>query len=264
MRELVSRKENIYFWLCILFSLIGFISLFAIITTDSDAVLIVFVYFVYFFIVISIGQRILLGKIMISGVKISKKQLPEIYKKIEYFSKEMELKKIPKVYLLESSSKINAFITKFIGKKFVVLYSDILEMAYEEGEDVVDFIICHELAHIKRKHATKNLFIFVMKFTVLGNAYSRACEYTCDAIATYLAPVGAQKGLLILASGKKLYKYINKDAFIDQIEEDKGLLRWSREINSSEPMLAKRVQRVNEVIEEFHINLNREKDKLFG
>ena len=50
--------------------------------------------------------------------------------------------------MVQSGGLLNAFATRFSFRNLVVLYSDVMELAYEQGESAVDFIIAHELAHI--------------------------------------------------------------------------------------------------------------------
>ena len=40
---------------------------------------------------------------------------------------------------------------------FIVLYSEIVETAYSFAKSILEFIIAHELGHIKRNHMMKNL-----------------------------------------------------------------------------------------------------------
>ncbi|MFB6466411.1 M48 family metalloprotease [Cytobacillus sp. Hz8] len=96
----------------------------------------------------------------------------------------------------------------WVSRNFIVLYSNIVEIVKNGYEEELNFIIAHELAHIKRNYITKQLLILPARWVpFLGNAYSRACEYTCDRIATaYInSPKGAANALAILAVGKTLF-----------------------------------------------------------
>ncbi|HTA27312.1 MAG TPA: M48 family metalloprotease, partial [Bacteroidia bacterium] len=75
----------------------------------------------------------------------------------------------------------------------------------------------------------------------LGAAYSRACEYTCDSIGNALCPEGSQSGMLLLAGGKGLFKKINVQAYLDQIETEDGFTTWIAEKFASHPNTTKRI-----------------------
>ena len=159
------------------------------------------------------------------------------------------------MYVLQGNGVLNAFATRFARKNFVILYSSVFEMAYEEGMDAVSFIIGHELGHIKRKHVsfTKSILRFPSLFVpFLNSAYSRACEYTCDNIGCNLAPKGAIQGLLILAAGKKLYKKINISNFINNAEDHSGFAFWFAEALSTHPHMVKRI----DVLNRLNLNVN--------
>ena len=97
----------------------------------------------------------------------------------------------------------------------VVIYSEVFELAREQGEAELDFIIAHELSHVKRRHVWKNILIMPAQFIpFLSQAYSRSCEYTCDREAAYYIQNGmaAKQALTILGVGKKLYSEVNEDA----------------------------------------------------
>jgi Zn-dependent protease with chaperone function len=154
------------------------------------------------------------------------------------------------LYLLQGGGMLNAFAMRFVGRNYVVLYSDVLEAAYHEGMPAVEFILGHELGHIKRNHVglLKMILLFpghLIPF--LGSDYSRACEYTCDNIGYHLSPEGAVKGLLILAAGKKLYKKVDVDALLDNAGNEPLLAQWVAEIFSTHPHLIKRVRNLNQI-----------------
>jgi Zn-dependent protease with chaperone function len=88
----------------------------------------------------------------------------------------------------------------------------------------------------------KNLLLmpsYIIPF--LGAAYSRACEYTCDNIGYALCPAGAKSGLLILASGSRIYKNVNIREFLNQDYSEDGFWKWFSEKVSSHPNLTKRL-----------------------
>ena len=249
MKSLVCKKERSYF----VVSLIVSILVYLIAVVSIVGLLYIFIGVIFAFFV----NGLLIGSFKGNGIKITEKQFPEVYQIVQKFSKQMKLKRIPDVYVIESGGLLNAFTLKFLGRNFVVIYSDVLELAYEKGEDAISFIVAHELAHVARKHHTWQCFLYPsMIVPFLGQAYSRACEYTCDQIAAYYQTEDAISGLLILAAGKKLYRNVNIQELIDQAEDGYGFWTWVNEIFSTHPLLAKRIKNVQIQEEKNIINSN--------
>ncbi|HTB30662.1 MAG TPA: M48 family metallopeptidase, partial [Bacteroidia bacterium] len=141
----------------------------------------------------------------------------------------------------------NAYATRFFGTNYVVVYSDVLAAAYEQNMKVVEFIIGHEMGHIKRKHIIKRLWLLPASLVpFLGAAYSRACEYTCDSIGNALCPEGSHAGMLLLAGGKGLFRKINVQAYLDQIQTEDGFITWFAEKFASHPNTTKRIAAFND------------------
>ena len=233
--SLVETKENVYFCLMLAFSIMLY--------------LVLFVSIIGIFYVLSIAlflfiiQGLAIGGIQRNAVKISKDQLPDIYEKFQEYSSKLGLEKVPDIYLMQAGGLLNACATRFLFKDIVIIYSDILEMAYEQGENAVNFVIAHELAHVKRGHLSKMKYIACAQLIpFLGNAYSRACEHTCDRIASVLTNKLPIDGLLVLAAGKKLYNKINSAQFVS--DAGTGFWCWCAEICSTHPSLATRVKRI--------------------
>ncbi|MEJ8554159.1 M48 family metallopeptidase [Tepidibacter sp. Z1-5] len=257
MNEYVNKKENIYFIIALIASLI-FGTIFIISSLGFGLLYLSIVIIISLFL-----HGLLIGNLKGNAIKVSNKQLPKVYEYIKDFSNTLDLKKVPDVYIVQSGGMLNAFATKFLGKNFVVIYSDVLEMAYEKGENAVKFIVCHELTHIKRNHMTKNALILGSAFIpFLHTAYSRACEYTCDSFATKLVPTGAIDGLLALACGKKLYRKINIDEYCNQIVYESGFFTWFHEVNSTHPNLTKRVKNAIDLgAVQNHNNINQKEEE---
>jgi Zn-dependent protease with chaperone function len=183
-----------------------------------------------------------LGHVRGSAVRVSDKQFPQLYRMTVAHARRLELKEVPMVYVLQSGGLLNAFATRFSGRDFVIINSDVLEMALDQGEAAVGFIVGHELAHLWRGHLRHRWLIAPARIVpYLGAAYSRACEYTCDRIGAACQPDGAISGLLALAAGKQLHAHVDVREFAAQAEKDKNFWTKRAEMMSSHPLLPKRV-----------------------
>ena len=234
MESLVNPKERVYFGISLVISLLVYlglvISIVGILYIAIGAIIAVIVHGLF------------IGSLRGNGVRVSEKQFPEVYRIASQLANQMGLNPVPAIYVLQAGGLLNAFATKFLGRSFVVIYSDVLELAYEKGEAELSFVICHELAHIKRKHLTwRWLLCPSMLIPFLGTAYSRACEYTCDRFGAHFMADGAVGGLLVLASGKKLYPNVNAQEFSNQANTERGFWVWFSEVLSTHPNLPKRV-----------------------
>lgn len=249
----ISSKERLYFIIKIIFALAGYYFIYGLLEFALMIVAqkpeLVYVFSAYaiiivFFLFMRIG--ILTGYLKGNAVKVTTSQFPDIHNIVLAQCESLGIKNTPSVYILQQGGILNAFATSFLGSNYIVLYSDIAEEAYSNNLRSVEFVIGHELGHIKRKHMLKSLVLFpsiVVPF--LNSAYSRACEYTCDNIGAALAPSGVKPGLVLLASGKKLYTKVNIDRFVDQENTENGFWFWFAEKISSHPRLTKRVKRFN-------------------
>lgn len=189
------------------------------------------------------AQLIYTAHIRTNGVRITEKQFPEIFERTKEIAKEMGFYLLPDIYVMESGGFLNAFATRFFGRNMIVLYADLFEMK-ETDPKVVDFVIAHELAHIKRNHIIKNILLLPGNWIpFLGSAYSRACEYTCDRMAShYINDFEAStRALTMLAVGRKYYNTIDQQEYMHQSSREKGLFIWLSEKLMSHPTLPKRI-----------------------
>ncbi len=187
-----------------------------------------------------------LGYLRSNAIKVSEHQFPEIAAVAKEQCATLKMQ-MPDIYIMQGNGMLNAFATRIARRDMVMLYADVLEIAYQEGMDAVAFILGHELGHLYRKHVhpMKSLLIWPATFIpFLSNAYSRACEYTCDAIGYALCPQGATKGLLVLAAGKKLYAAVSVNALLANKEYEQGFAVWLAEIVSTHPPLLQRIAKV--------------------
>ncbi len=234
--QLVYPKENIYFAFVVLFSILTY---FYLAISIIGIVIIVIIIFLSFTL-----HGIMIGGIRRNGVRISENQFPDIYEKAVMTAKDMGLTVMPEIYIIESEGMLNAFATRFFRKNMVVLYSGIFELIERGAEKEVLFVLAHEFAHLKRKHVMVGILLLpAMWIPFLGNAYLRACEYTCDRYAAFYVQSfdAAKDALTMLAIGKEMYPKVNKQAYMEQLQTEHGFFVWLNEKLSTHPHLPKRI-----------------------
>jgi len=250
----VEPKENLYFIISLVVSLIVYTAIVlglmaAIETGKSEFITIFATYAIAILVALHFMRGLLVGYIKGNAVRIGPHQFADIYQTVAQQAKALGLGRMPDVYLLQQGGLLNAFATRFMGSDYIVLYSDLMEEAYEQNKATVDFVIAHELGHVKRQHILKRLIVFpsfIVPF--LPYAYSRACEYTCDSIGASLSADGARTGLVVLAAGKKLYRKVNTQQFVEQMHTNRGFWYWFAEKASTHPHLVKRLSRFPEPV----------------
>jgi Zn-dependent protease with chaperone function len=202
----------------------------------------VLMYGVIFSLVGLFAHGLALGRVRGNAVRVSEKQFPQLHRLAAEHSRKLGLKQVPTVYVMESGGLLNAFATRFLGRDFVIIHSDVLELALARGEAAVGFIMGHELAHVWRGHLKHRWLTLPGRLMpYLGVAYSRACEYTCDRIGAFCQPDGAITGLLALAAGKQLHAHVDVREYAAQAVSDQGFWIRRAELMSSHPLLPKRV-----------------------
>jgi Zn-dependent protease with chaperone function len=242
LRQLVNTRERfLYAGMLVVSALVyGGLAYAAISKPETGASIIL--YAVLFSLVGMFAHGLALGRIRGNAVRVSERQFPQLHRLATVHARRLGLKQVPAVYVMESGGLLNAFATRFLGRDFVVVYSDVLELALAQGEAAVGFIVGHELAHIWRGHLKHRWLTTPGRlFPYLGAAYSRACEYTCDRVGAYCQPDGAISGLLALAAGKQLHAHVDVKEYAAQAVLDQGFWIRRAELISSHPLLPKRV-----------------------
>nr|WP_227993106.1 M48 family metallopeptidase [Shewanella sp. YLB-07] len=182
-----------------------------------------------------------------SAVEVNTKQLPELYTQYLACCARLDMPEPPKVYLLAADGMLNALATRFLRRNYIVLFSSIVD-ALETDKDALNFYIGHELGHIHRNHLGKGpLLVFSAWLPLIGPAYARACEYTCDLHGERCCnnPGSATNAVAVLAAGVEQWKRMNVEQYINQAKETNGFWMSLHELNGSYPWLTKRMARVH-------------------
>lgn len=203
-------------------------------------------YALMFFLFYCFAQSALISYIKGTGVRITAEQFPDLDRQILACCAKLGLEREPEAYLLQMGGSLNAFATRFLGRDFLVLYTDVVD-GLHENPDALNFYIGHEIGHIKRKHLSwATVLLPASVLPLVGAAYSRAREYTCDrhGLAACEQPINAEFGMAALAAGGKRWRTMNKSAFIAQSRETEGFWMSFHELVGDYPWLVKRMAAV--------------------
>lgn len=239
--DLVYGKEKTLFVISLVISLIVWLALVA--GTFGVALL----WVLMFFIIYLFAQSAFISYLKGTAVRITSQQFPDLYQRVVTCCAKLGMKEIPETYLLHGNGVFNALATRFLGRNFIVLFSDVVD-ALADRPEAVNFYIGHELGHIQRRHLVWAPLLFPASvFPLLGAAYSRAREYTCDrfGLACCAVPDDAQAGLAALAAGGRRWKTLSHENYIGQRKGSSGFWMSFHEVISDYPWLVKRMATVN-------------------
>lgn len=200
-------------------------------------------YALMFFLIYCFAQSALISYLKGNAVRITADQFPDLDGQINACCHKLGLERAPDAYLLQMGGSLNAFATRFLGRDFLVLYSDVVD-GLHDNPDALNFYIGHEIGHIKRKHLSWGTVLLPASILpLIGAAYSRAREYTCDrhGLAACEQPVNAEFGMAALAAGGKRWRTMNNNAFIEQSRETEGFWMSFHELVGDYPWLVKRM-----------------------
>jgi len=240
--ELRTRKERILFGLSVIVSAIVWIVLAVTVIGIAYSALIG--------VAVLMAHALLMAHVTGNGVRVTSAQLPEIWAKVVEASKRLGLSGPPEVYVVQHGGVLNAFATKLLSRRFVIIYSELLDACEAAGPrepgrpSELDFVIGHEIGHLAAGHLAWQWFLLPSRiFPLLGPAYSRAREYTCDLCG--LAAVDdleiSSRALAILAAGGHTSRRVNLDMFVEQATDTGRFWMAVFELNASHPFLSKRV-----------------------
>ncbi|HEU0187425.1 MAG TPA: M48 family metallopeptidase [Gallionellaceae bacterium] len=235
--NLLYKNEKKLFIIMLVISMLAWIGLLV------GTMGIVLIYVLAFFVFYVMAQSAFISYLKGTGVEITADQFPDLHEKIVACSNKLGMEKTPEAYLLHMGGAFNALATRFLGKNFIVLYSDIVD-ALEEHPDALNFYVGHEIGHLKRKHLVWGSVLAPAAFLpIIGTAYSRAKEYTCDrhGLAVCAEPASAQLGLAAIAAGAKRWRSMNQETYVSQTRHASGFWMSLHELISDYPWLTKRI-----------------------
>ncbi len=238
--KLVYRHETPLFAFSLIFSLLFWLVL--ILGTLGVALVYVLLFFIFYLFVQSGFISYLKG----TAVRITPQQFKDLSERVQACCQKLGMKRVPEAYLLHGDGIFNAFATRFLGRNFIVLYADVVD-ALEAHPGAINFYIGHELGHVHRKHLLWGPVLFPAGvLPILGAAYSRAREYTCDlyGLACCDDPKDATLGVAALAAGGKRWRTLDLPRYAAQAQASGGFWMSFHELTADYPWLVKRMARI--------------------
>lgn len=179
------------------------------------------------------------------SLRITEKNFPEVYQTIENYAHRLGIA-VPKAYVMQSDGVLNAFSTFLFKRQWILIHSELFEVAYREHHDMdaLNFVIAHEMAHIYYGHATfhYNFWIwFADRIPVIGAIASRTREYSCDRLAQRLTGVDGIEAMLVLVVDRHLYKMVDKEDYINEMRSLRGFFIWLVNLIMDHPIMSKRI-----------------------
>lgn len=201
------------------------------------------VYVLMAFIAYVFTQSAFISWIRGTAVKLSPQQFPDLFERFENCCKTLGMQENPEAYIVQGNGALNAFATRFFGRNFVVLHSEVVD-ALANRPEAINFYFGHEIGHIRMKHLTGFIWrLPVLWLPLLGAAYSRAKEYTCDlhGRACCADADAASRALIAIAAGSQRWETANLGAYASHAYEAQGFWSSFHELIGAYPWLTKRV-----------------------
>lgn len=208
------------------------------------------VYGILLYLVLLVGIYCFYAYSRAMSLRITEKNFPEVYEIVEDYSKKLGIK-TPKVYVMQSSGVLNAFSTFLIRKQWIMINSELFEIAYREHKDMdsLKFVIAHEMAHIYYGHATFHYQLSIMFSSIIpvvSQIASRTREYSCDRLAQRLTGVDGIDAMLALIVDRHLYKMVDKEDYLQEAKSQRGFFLWIANMFADHPVSCKRIVALEE------------------
>jgi Zn-dependent protease with chaperone function/Tfp pilus assembly major pilin PilA len=238
-----SMVIGIVLWACAgvgIVRLVGTAAVVGVIGAALVAVLVSFIAYVF-------AKSAAIAHLRGNAIEVTEHQLPDLHMQLSTCCEKLGLPKKPNMYVRNGNGVMNAFATWFLGRKYVILLSNVVD-AMQTNPNGVRFYIGHELGHMLRHDNPILGFLRwpALRLPLLGAAFSRARESTCDlhGLACSQSRESATRSLAALSAGAKAWADVSFDGYRRQLADTTGFWMSFHELTSSYPWTVKRAIRL--------------------
>lgn len=204
-----------------------------------------------------ITARVTRGAILGNSIKVCGKQFPEIDKIKNDLMLRMDYKQPTEIYIVEEGT-LNAFLSRFIGTRYIVLNSGLVSaMLKGDRREELTFVIGRAIGHLKAKHFRFWILQFLIAAETLNPVvyllYTRMVHYSGDRMGLVAcgSPDAAVSALIKLAVGDKLRASVDEEQVFRQEKEVRSSFgAFVAEFMSTHPHLVKRITAVRKYASE--------------
>lgn len=203
----------------------------------------------------SIGSLFLhyfsIAYVRMNAVKVAPDQFPEIWETTGKIAQQFGMKHQPDVFVMLGQGMLNAFATKLIFRKFIIIYAELADALVEEKDHrQLEAVLAHEVGHHVLGHTRliwEYFFMPIAFVPFLMLPLSRAREYSADRAMKALMEDTSicHRAMVKLAAGKKYGNRVNVSAYTRQIDEEGGFFAWLAEKFSTHPHLPNRLEAIS-------------------
>ena len=193
--------------------------------------------------------------LLASGEPVTPGTAPELVPLIQANSARLQVEPV-KVFIVRSNV-LNAYTFGMDSPKDIVLYSSLFRVM---DQDEIQFILGHEMGHVKLGHTWLNTLVGGMAGIPSGVGaaailelafrwWNRACEYSADRAGVLACgkPAKAISALVKLEAGPSARTQAGMQAAMQHLEtEDDNIMNNLEELLASHPMIAKRVEQIRQ------------------
>ena len=192
------------------------------------------------------AQSALAARLRGTGVRITPQQFPDLHRRLEACCERLEIDTLPEAYLVHPGASLNPVAACFLGQNIIVLSSATVD-ALDDRPDAINFHIGHAIGRLRRHHLRWAVLLApAALLPLLGAAYARAREYTCDRYGFHACDelASAQAGLAALAAGNRRWRQLDGAEYAAQARLGGGFWMSFHELISDRPWLVRRMAAV--------------------
>ena len=178
------------------------------------------------------------------SIRLSRNQFAPIYEILEKQCQRLGMTEVPGLYITDKGIPpySKAFSTR--NDHSIVLHENLFEVDLHKTLDVAAFTIGCELGRIRLGHTDwldEMLLTYIFIVPFLANPLRQLRTFSRDRYGAYLAPAGF-RGLLFVASARRLLNDVNVDDYLKQAESYGGSWVKSAKYFYDVPSALRRVQ----------------------